>query len=341
MGKRDEARAETTERILRAARTEIVRVGGVGLSMRAVAREVGMVSSAVYRYFPTREDLLTALILESYGALAVALHAADPGTGTSGGGRWASLAGALRAWALRRPHEFQLIYGTPIPGYVAPPETIPAAGAVAAPFLDCLGRRWVPGFDQFRAEGSEGLHAVARDAGTTPSAAAAVVAAISELVGFVTHELAGHFAGMADPADGLYEAVVDRQARDLGLSRIEDFEEWGLLFVAALARSLAGGPGTETLDSDDEGYMVDELSFDGTHVRLVWSFPGVLGEDGNPVRAGRYMDLAELRSGFSPDDPDTVAGAVVLNDFYPAYAPSADRERPDGIRWFGPPPPRP
>lgn len=337
MGKRDEARAETTERILAAARGEIARVGGVGLSMRAVAREVGMVSSAVYRYFPTREDLLTALILESYGALAEALRAADPGA--AGGERWAGLAEALRAWALRRPHEFQLIYGTPIPGYVAPPETIPAAGAVAAPFLNCMGRRWVPGFDQIRSEGSEGLHAVARDAGISTSAAAAVVAAISELVGFVAHELAGHFVGMADPAGGLYEAVVDRQARDLGLSSLEDREEWGLLFVAALARSIAGGPGTETLDSDDGGYLVDELSFDGTHVRLVWSFPGVLGEDGRPVRAGRYMDLAELRSGFSPDDPETVAGAMALNDFYPAYPPSADRAQPDGIRWLGPPPP--
>lgn len=217
MGKRDEARAETTERILAAARGEIVRVGGVGLSMRAVAREVGMVSSAVYRYFPTREDLLTALILESYGALAEALRASDPGP--TDGNRWAGLAEALRAWALRRPHDFQLIYGTPIPGYVAPPETIPAAGAVAAPFLDCMGSRWVSGFDQLRdGDGSEGLHALARDAGITPSAAAAVVAAISELVGFVAHELAGHFVGLADPAGGLYEAVVGRQVRDLGLS---------------------------------------------------------------------------------------------------------------------------
>lgn len=216
MGKRDEARAETTERILAAARAEIVRVGGVGLSMRAVAREVGMVSSAVYRYFPTREDLLTALILESYGALAEALRAADPGT--AGGGRWASLAEGLRAWALRRPHEFQLIYGTPIPGYVAPPETIPAAGAVAAPFFGCMGSRRVTGFEQFESEGSDGLRAAARDAGISPSAAAAVVAAISELVGFVAHELAGHFVGLADPADGLYAAVVGRQSRDLGLT---------------------------------------------------------------------------------------------------------------------------
>lgn len=120
-----------------------------------------------------------------------------------------------------------------------------------------------------------------------------------------------------------------------------DAVEWNLAFVSELAGILARGPGTETMHSDDEGYLVDELSYDGTHVRLVWSFPGVLGVNGRPVRAGRYMDLAQERAGFSPDDPDFVAGAVVINDFYPVYPPSVDREQPDGIRWLGPPPPTP
>lgn len=352
MGKRDEARAATTERILAAARVEIARGGGVGLSMRSVAREVGMVSSAVYRYFPTREDLLTALILESYGALAEALGTAALEVDASGSGdeipeqpdadRWAGLADALREWAQRHPHEFQLIYGTPIPGYVAPAETVPAAASVAAPFLDCVGSRWVAGFEEFQqSDGSEDLHALADGAGITPSAAAAVVAAISELVGFVGHELAGHFAGLADPADRLYGAVVGRQVRDLGLARIGGSDEWGLRFVAELARALARGPGTETMLSDDKGYRVDELSYDGTHVRLIWSFPGVADSLGRPVLAGRYMDLAELRAGFTPADPDIVAGAVVINDFYPALPPSPDREHTDGIRWLGSPPPSP
>lgn len=351
MGKRDRARAEMTERILAAARAEIARVGGVGLSMRSVAREVGMVSSAVYRYFPTREDLLTHLILESYGALAEVLRDADPYAGASGSGgevavrpdadRWTGLALALRTWALRRPHEFQLIYGTPIPGYIAPPETIPAAAAVAGPFLACLGTRWVSGFEQFQnRHADDGLRRLAADAGITPSATAAVVAAISELVGFVAHELAGHFVGLAEPADDLYGAVVDRQVRDLGLAPTDGAEEWELRFVAELARALARGPGTETMHTDDEGYRVDEIALEQGHVRLVWSFPGVVDADGRPVRAGRYMNLTELRAGFSPDDPDIVAGAFVINDFYPVHPPSADREQSDGIRWLGSPPPQ-
>ena len=181
-----------------------------------------MVSSAVYRYFPTREDLLTALILEAYGALAEALSASEmpDSPGIPGADRWTALAGALREWALDHPHEFQLIYGTPIPGYVAPPETIPAAAAVAAPFLACVGSAWVDGFESFDGDGDaagEGLRAVPEEFGIPTSTAAAVVAAISELVGLAAHELAGYFVGMAGPADQLYDAVVCGQVRRLGL----------------------------------------------------------------------------------------------------------------------------
>lgn len=94
----------------------------------------------------------------------------------------------------------------------------------------------------------------------------------------------------------------------------------------------------ETAHPDDEGYRVNELALEDGHVRLVWSFPGLTDEVGRPVRAGRYLDLEEVRAGFSPDTPDIVASAVVLNDFYPPNPPSVDRIQADGIRWLGPPP---
>ncbi|WP_241732567.1 TetR/AcrR family transcriptional regulator [Dietzia sp. B19] len=377
MGKRDEARAETIERILAAAREEIARAGGVGLSMRSVAREVGMVSSAIYRYFPSREDLLTAMILESYQGLAVALRPAeaeseaeseaeaeaetadeggdaaagttaenedgDAATGNPDSGsdaeRWRRLADALRGWGLGAPHEFQLIYGTPIPGYVAPAETIPAAGEVAAPFLSCLRSRHVPGFES----AGTGMSAFADDARVTPSTAAAAVAAISELIGFVGHELAGHFVGLADPADDLYRAVVARQVRDLGLESAADDDEllWNSIFGQAFARHLAlyPAPGMETAHPDDSPYRVDELTMTDGAVTLVWSYPEIRSARGGPVRVGRHWNLRELREGFSPSDPEFVAGAVIDEDFMPLALPSADREGPDGIRWLGPPPP--
>lgn len=214
MGVRDESRRQVTAAIRAAARRQIAEVGGGALSMRAIAREVGLVSSAVYRYFPTREALLTAMIVESYGNLASALPATE---GLAGAEAWRTLGRGLRAWARSVPHEFQLIYGTPIPGYVAPPETVPAAAAVAEPFLRLAPRSAPDAFgdpvlaDQFGALGT-----------TFPDAdgagLAAVLAELAALFGFISLELSGHFVGTADPADALYEALLSRQVATLGLA---------------------------------------------------------------------------------------------------------------------------
>ena len=180
--------------------------------MRAVAREVGMVSSAVYRYFPTREALLTAMILESYEGLAAALGEVRSRRADL---RWIALGRTLREWALERPHEFQLIYGTPVPGYVAPPETVPAAAAVAAPFLEVAGAAEVAPFVGPRLVAQ--MEAVAQVRGTSGAAAAAVIAELAALIGLVTLELGGHLIGSSDPADHLCAALLERQVETLGL----------------------------------------------------------------------------------------------------------------------------
>lgn len=161
-----------------AARDQIATVGGAGLSMRAIARAVGLVSSAVYRYFPTRDALLTALIIESYDHLGDHL-AALPAD-------WRARATGLRDWARVHPQEFHLIYGTPIPDYRAPQDTIPAAARAVAPFLE-----------------------LAPIAATVPE--------LAQLVGFVGLELAGHFVGSEPPVEELFTAVLDRQVATLGL----------------------------------------------------------------------------------------------------------------------------
>lgn len=209
---RERARTETTAAILAAARREIAEHGGGALSMRAVAREVGLVSSAVYRYFPTREALLTAMIIESYGHLADQLGAVSA---QQPGRRWQALARALRDWGRAAPHEFQLIYGTPVPGYVAPPESVPAAAAVAMPFLAAGAALPVADFSDERLRGQ--VRELAEVGGLDPSGVAAVLAELAALVGFVSAELSGHFVGTADPADLLYAALLSRQCRTLGL----------------------------------------------------------------------------------------------------------------------------
>lgn len=139
-GKRARQRLEVEAGILRVAREHLARQGPVGLSLRAVARDLGMVSSGIYRYVESRDDLLTRLIVDAYTSLAhdvLAAHdAIDPDDLS---GRWHAIGRALRAWAIAHPHDFALVYGTPVPDYVAPRErTVEPGTAVLAVLVRLL-----------------------------------------------------------------------------------------------------------------------------------------------------------------------------------------------------------
>src|SRR4029077_2093944 len=124
-GVRERARAEITAEIVRAGRRQLETQGAAALSLRAVARELGMVSSAVYRYVASRDDLLTLLIIEAYDALGDTVEAAAaPARGRSPAARFLAAGRAVRAWALAHPHEYALLYGSPVPGYEAPQDTV-------------------------------------------------------------------------------------------------------------------------------------------------------------------------------------------------------------------------
>jgi AcrR family transcriptional regulator len=130
-GARARARIEVTAAIKDEARRQLAAEGAARLSLRAVARELGMVSSALYRYFPSRDELLTALIIDAYNSLGEAAEAADAEAGDiAPAQRWVAVCEAVRGWALAHPHEYALIYGSPVPGYSAPETTIPAAARV-------------------------------------------------------------------------------------------------------------------------------------------------------------------------------------------------------------------
>src|SRR5207253_6464510 len=112
--------------------------GAAGISLRAVARDLGMVSSSVYRYSPSRDDLLTALIIDAYGAIGAA---AEHGAADRRGGikqRWIRIANAVRDWAKANPHDYALVYGSPVPGYHAPEDTISPAVRVSAVALELV-----------------------------------------------------------------------------------------------------------------------------------------------------------------------------------------------------------
>ncbi|MEU8800356.1 TetR/AcrR family transcriptional regulator [Spirillospora sp. NPDC048819] len=125
---RERVRAELIREITEIARRHLATEGATGLSLRAVAREMGMVSSAIYRYFPSRDDLLTALIIDGYNAVGEAVENADAETRADDfAGRWLAVCRAVREWALAHPHEYALLHGSPVPGYKAPEDTVPAA----------------------------------------------------------------------------------------------------------------------------------------------------------------------------------------------------------------------
>ncbi|MFC4584739.1 TetR/AcrR family transcriptional regulator [Sphaerisporangium corydalis] len=125
---RERVRAELISEIKDVARRHLGVDGASGLSLRAVARDLGMVSSAIYRYFPSRDELLTALIIEAFDAVGAAVEAADAACPRDRHlDRWMAVCRAIRVWSLENPHEYALIHGSPVPGYVAPQDTASAA----------------------------------------------------------------------------------------------------------------------------------------------------------------------------------------------------------------------
>ncbi len=136
---RERVRSEVTAEILAAARRQLAEAGAAALSLRAIARELGMASSAVYRYFPSRDALLTRLIVEAYESVGHAAQAAHATTrAESTGDQFRAVWRAVRTWALAHPHEYALIFGSPVPGYRAPQDTIEPATMVPWVLLEIL-----------------------------------------------------------------------------------------------------------------------------------------------------------------------------------------------------------
>ncbi|MEV7521837.1 TetR-like C-terminal domain-containing protein [Streptomyces sp. NPDC091371] len=118
-----------------AARRQLVDVGAAGLSLEGVAREAGLALSEVESLFPHRDDLLTALLIDAYDASGAAMEQADGAAreaGAPAGDRLLAVTRALRGWSFGNPGEFTLIYGSPVPGYHAPQDTVPAASRTPA-----------------------------------------------------------------------------------------------------------------------------------------------------------------------------------------------------------------
>lgn len=224
---RERVRAELTREILDIGRRQLATEGAAALSLRAVARDMGMVSSAIYRYFPSRDDLLTALIIDGYNAIGGAVERADAGRRAADqGGRWLAMCRAVRDWALAHPHEYALLYGSPVPGYRAPQTTIGPGSRVAVVY----GRLISDAHEAGALRPGEGWPSppasIASDAarvreaimpGVPDDVIARAMAAWTGLFGMVSFELFGQFDNVIEERAALFDHVMRGLGRLVGL----------------------------------------------------------------------------------------------------------------------------
>ncbi|AEK37954.1 TetR DNA-binding transcription regulator [Corynebacterium variabile DSM 44702] len=200
-----QARAEMREGILRLGREQLETRGAAALSVREIARGLGVASSAVYRHVSSREELLTLLVADTYTDLADRVDAALADIADSSGNTGnttpplPTMAHAVRGWAVANPTRWALIYGTPVPGYAAPADTTTMPGTrVMGVFLGIVAGGAgsgtpqddspspSPELTQVLAEGTEELGVVA-----SPRASADAVLAWSSLIGLISAEIFG------------------------------------------------------------------------------------------------------------------------------------------------------
>ena len=223
--KRSNSRAARIAAIKAAAARQLASRGAAALSLREVARELDLVSSAIYRYFATRDELLTALIVDAYDDLGATVEAAEaPLARGRTRERWRVACRAVRAWAIAHPHDYALLYGTPVPDYRAPALTIEAASRV----IGVLGRIMDDDAAQRASVASDdagadvaGFLDVDNVAAVMPHVATGryvrALIAWSHVFGSVSFELFGHFVGSVQDPDAYFECVVDELADLLGL----------------------------------------------------------------------------------------------------------------------------
>jgi AcrR family transcriptional regulator len=225
---RARARAELIGEIKAAARRQLGVHGAPGLSLRAIARELEMASSAIYRYFPSRDDLLTALIVDAYDAVGdVAEHADDQHAGETPAVRWLEVCRAVRGWAHANPHQYALVYGSPIPDYRAPTDTIAHASRVANVLarlpVEAAARRAqsVPApSDSPTGEGvdrvlhGDELRALMTD--VPPEIVTRSLMAWTELFGLISFELFGHLVGSVTDNDAFFDRAIELMGRFVG-----------------------------------------------------------------------------------------------------------------------------
>ncbi|MEU2925883.1 TetR/AcrR family transcriptional regulator [Streptomyces sp. NPDC007251] len=208
---RERYRAQLRAEIKERAWEQIAAAGAPGLSLNAIAKQMGMSGPALYRYFASRDELITELIRDAYRSLADSIRAA-----AASGADLAGLGHALRTWALDDPQRYFLIYGTPVPGYHAPDDTTAIASEIMEALLDAAqsSSTAVDIPDDARLEDHLAEHRQwAADHPAPPAALRRALLFWTRLHGILSLELAGHFTGMGLAPAELYDSELRHLTR--------------------------------------------------------------------------------------------------------------------------------
>ncbi|MFQ5421502.1 MAG: TetR/AcrR family transcriptional regulator [Anaerolineae bacterium] len=227
--RRERLREKTGAEIKQVARQQMATVGAAALSLRGIAREMGMSAPALYRYFDSRDALVTELIIEAYIDLAVAMETAvHPLSTTDHGARFRAVTAAYREWAITHPQDYTLIYGTPIPGYEAPRErtVAPAArvniaiGTVLAPALQDDRLTMPAAYTNLPAglqQSLEDLAAYLEEQAVSPAIILLTIYVWSRLHGLIWGELHEHFAPHIADSGELFQVEIEAICQQLSL----------------------------------------------------------------------------------------------------------------------------
>ncbi len=215
LSRRERYRAQTCAEIKEEARRQIAEAGGAGsLSLNALARSLGMAGPSLYRYFASRDALLTELLVDAFTEQSIAIEGAV-GEHTSPEQQLRAYAAAYREWALTHPGLYELLYGTPVPGFVASLEDTGSAAAHAlAALAGVIGR--------LRSESGASAPApaalrpnvrwsalLAEVPHADRTAFVLAVRAWTRLHGILSLEMHAHTTQILDDPEALYAAEVD------------------------------------------------------------------------------------------------------------------------------------
>ncbi len=203
-------RAQIRDEIKQAALNQLAATGPAGVSVNAIGKQLGVSGPALYRYFSSRDELLTELVIDAYDDLAAALRETIGETPSQPSRRrFEAFARAYRGWALTQPHRYRLLFAPPLPGYDAHAErlieaaqalmdlmiqTLPADTAARRPTRPLAAEltRW----------------ANTRGAQVNPTTALHAILIWSRLHGFVSLEIAGNYASMGIDPNHLFDAEL-------------------------------------------------------------------------------------------------------------------------------------